>query len=78
MLTGRRRNRAPRSLFARESTAERAAPSTCFKRIVDARRNSAHWRNRGTGLTVAFNWPTVYFANAFSPIKLSSGEDFGD
>ena len=35
-------------------------------------------RRRHSGLTVAFNWPTVYFANAFSPIKLSSGEDFGD
>jgi hypothetical protein len=34
--------------------------------------------SRHSGLTVAFNWPTVYFANAFSPIKLSSGEDFGD
>src|SRR5262249_37945262 len=31
-----------------------------------------------SGLTVgSFNWPTVYFANAFSPIKLSGGEDFG-
>jgi hypothetical protein len=35
-------------------------------------------RRRHSGLTVALNWPTVYFANAFSPIKLSSGEDFGD
>jgi hypothetical protein len=35
-------------------------------------------QRRHSGLTVAFNWPTVYFAYAFSPIKLSSGEDFGD
>jgi hypothetical protein len=26
----------------------------------------------------SFNCPTVYFANAFSLIKLSGGEDFGD
>jgi hypothetical protein len=26
----------------------------------------------------SFNWPTVYFANTFSPIKLSGGEDLGD
>jgi hypothetical protein len=29
-------------------------------------------------LPLLLNWPTVYFANAFSPIKLSGGEDFGD
>jgi len=26
----------------------------------------------------SFNWPTVYFANASSPVKLSGGEDLGD